>query len=304
MSKFLDIILSTQFFYSIFRVTTPILFASMGAVVANTAGVPNIGIEGIMLIAAFTGVFVSAATQSAAIGLLGAALSGILLAGLLAFFTLYYRTNPILGGIAINSLASGGTIFLLYLFTGDKGSATSVASKVVSEINILIIRDIPVIGEIISGHNILTYLSLLSVVFVYVLIKKTPLGHHLRAVGESKNAAESVGINVNRVKLIALLISGLLAGLGGAFMSMGYVSTFSRDMVSGRGWIAIAAEAMGKTNPIATAVTSLLFGASDAISNAAAAVGWASDLVRTIPYIATIIGLLIFSARELKKARL
>lgn len=304
MSRFFNIIFSTQFLYSIFRVTTPILFASMGAVVSNTAGVPNIALEGIMLISAFTGVFVSAVTQSATVGLLGAVLSGILCAALIAFFTLYYRTNPVLGGIAINSLASGGTVFLLYLFTGDKGSAASVASKVVSEIDIPIIKDIPVLGEIISGHNILTYLSLLSIAFVYILINKTPLGYHLKAVGENKNAAESVGINVTKVKFTALLISGLLAGFGGAFMSMGYVSTFSRDMVAGRGWIAIAAEAMGKTNPIGTAVTSILFGAFDAISNAAAAVGWASDLVRTIPYIATVIGLLIFSARELKKSKL
>lgn len=303
MDKFLGIIFSTRFLFSILRVATPILFAAMGAVVSSTAGVANIALEGIMLIAAFTGVFVSAATESAAIGLLGAALSGVLLTGLLAIFTLYYRTNVILGGIAINSLASGGTVFLLYLFTGDKGSATSVASKVIPEINIPIIENIPFIGEIISGHNILTYLSLLSIVFVYVLIKKTPLGYHLRAVGENENAAKSVGINVTRTKVVALLISGLLAGLGGAFMSMGYVSTFSRDMVAGRGWIAIAAEAMGKTRPIATAVTSMLFGAADAASIAASSVGWASDLVQTIPYVATIIGLLIFSRREIKRIK-
>lgn len=303
MNKFLGIIFSTQFFYSIFRVATPILFASMGAVVANTAGIANIALEGIMLISAFTGVFISAATGSAGIGLLGAVIAGILFAAVLAFFTLYYRTNVFLGGIAINSLASGGTIFLLYLLTGDKGSSTSIASKVIPEISIPIIRNIPVIGDILSGHNILTYLSLLSIAFVYILIKKTALGYHLRAVGENQNAAESVGINVIKTKAIALLLSGMLAGLGGAFMSMGYVSSFSRDMVSGRGWIAIAAEAMGKTNPIATAITSLLFGAADAVSNAAAAVGWASDIVQTIPYIATIIGLLIFSRRELKKMK-
>lgn len=304
MNKFLGIIFSTQFFYSILRVATPILFASMGAVVANTAGIANIALEGIMLISAFTGVFISAATGSAGIGLLGAVIAGILFAAVLAFFTLYYRTNVFLGGIAINSLASGGTIFLLYLLTGDKGSSTSIASKVIPEISIPIIRNIPVIGDILSGHNILTYLSLLSIAFVYILIKKTALGYHLRAVGENQNAAESVGINVIKTKAIALLLSGMLAGLGGAFMSMGYVSSFSRDMVSGRGWIAIAAEAMGKTNPIATAITSLLFGAADAVSNAAAAVGWASDIVQTIPYIATIIGLLIFSRRELKKMKL
>ena len=303
MKAFTDLIFTADFFYSILRVTTPLLFASMGAVVSDVAGVPNIALEGMMLIAAFAGMFFSYLFDSAVAGLLFAVLFAVLAASVLAFFTLYYKTNIILGGIAINSLASGGTIFFLYLVAHDKGTSVSLASKVLPSVTIPVIESIPVIGPAISGHNVLTYLAILSVVFTFFLLKRTSLGWHLRAVGEKKEAADSVGISVVKTQAIALIISGVMCGFGGAFMSMGYVSWFSRDMVSGRGWIALAAEAMGQQHPLGTAATSLLFGVADALSNAVATLGWPSDLVKTIPYCATLAGLAIFSIRAYRRAK-
>lgn len=304
MKALTDLIFTSDFFYSILRVTTPLLFASMGAVVSDVAGVPNIALEGMMLMAAFAGMFFSYLFGSAWAGLAFAILTAVIAASVLAFFTLYYKTNIILGGIAINSLASGGTIFFLYLAAHDKGTSVSLDSKVLPNINIPFIEDIPVLGPAVSGHNILTYLSILAVVFfTFYLLKRTALGYHIRAVGEKKEAADSVGISVVRTQAIALVISGVMSGLGGAFMSMGYVSWFSRDMVSGRGWIALAAEAMGQRGAIGTAATSLLFGVTDALSNAVATLGWPSDLVKTIPYCATLAGLAIFSIRAFRRAR-
>ncbi|MBF4691986.1 ABC transporter permease [Fusibacter ferrireducens] len=303
MKSLLDLISTSDFIYSIFRVTTPLLFASMGAVVSDVAGVPNISLEGLMLIAAFSGMFFSYLSQSALIGLIMALVMAVAFSGLLAFFTLHYKTNIILGGIAINSLASGGTIFFLYLVAHDKGTSISLASKVLPTINIPIIQDLPIVGHIISGHNILTYLSLLAVLFTYYLLKKTALGFHIRAVGEKKEAAESVGINVTKIQAIAILFSGLMCGFGGAFMSMGYVSWFSRDMISGRGWIALAAESMGRQTVLGSALTSFLFGIADALSNALASMGYSSDLVKTIPYFATLIGITIFSVRIYRKSK-
>ncbi len=303
MKAFTDLIFTADFFYSILRVTTPLLFASMGAVVSDVAGVPNIALEGMMLIAAFAGMFFSYLFDSAVAGLLFAVLFAVLAASVLAFFTLYYKTNIILGGIAINSLASGGTIFFLYLVAHDKGTSVSLASKVLPSVTIPVIESIPVIGPAISGHNVLTYLAILSVVFTFFLLKRTSLGWHIRAVGEKKEAADSVGISVVKTQAIALIISGVMCGFGGAFMSMGYVSWFSRDMVSGRGWIALAAEAMGQQHPLGTAATSLLFGVADALSNAVGTLGWPSDLVKTIPYCATLAGLAIFSIRAYRRAK-
>ncbi|HIZ80025.1 MAG TPA: ABC transporter permease [Candidatus Lachnoclostridium stercorigallinarum] len=298
-----NLIFTTDFLYSIFRVTTPLLFASMGAVISDVAGVPNIALEGMMLIAAFAGMFFSYLFDSALMGLLFAVLFAVLAASVLAFFTLYYKTNIILGGMAINSLASGGTIFFLYLVAHDKGTSVSLPSKVLPSVNIPVIENIPVIGPAISGHNVLTYVAILAVIFTFFLLKRTSLGWHIRAVGEKKEAADSVGISVAKTQAIALILSGMMCGFGGAFMSMGYVSWFSRDMVSGRGWIALAAEAMGQQHPLGTAATSVLFGVADALSNAVATLGWPSDLVKTIPYCATLAGLAIFSIRTYRKMK-
>ena len=270
MKALTDLIFTSDFFYSILRVTTPLLFASMGAVVSDVAGVPNIALEGMMLMAAFAGMFFSYLFGSAWAGLAFAILTAVIAASVLAFFTLYYKTNIILGGIAINSLASGGTIFFLYLAAHDKGTSVSLDSKVLPNINIPFIEDIPVLGPAVSGHNILTYLSILAVVFTFYLLKRTALGYHIRAVGEKKEAADSVGISVVRTQA---------------------------------GWIALAAEAMGQRGAIGTAATSLLFGVTDALSNAVATLGWPSDLVKTIPYCATLAGLAIFSIRAFRRAR-
>ncbi|RUS47082.1 ABC transporter permease [Cohnella sp. AR92] len=302
MHDFLAVILTTDFAFSVLRVTTPILFAALGALISNRAGIVNIGLEGIMLTSALLGVLVSAYTGSAWLGLLGAALGGLLIAGLLAFFTLQFKTHLILGGIAINAFASGGTIFVLYMLTGDKGTSSSLASKVLPSVEIPLIEDIPVVGPILSGHHVLTYLSIVAAVAVFVLLKKTPLGLQIRAVGENLHAAESVGVKVKRIQYTALLLSGLFASLGGAYMSMGYLSLFTRNMTAGRGWIALAAESMGRSTTIGTTITSFLFGFAEALSNALQLLKIPAELISTVPYVATILGLVFYSVSMTRKA--
>jgi general nucleoside transport system permease protein len=298
MHSFFDIVLTTDFAFSVLRVTTPILFAVLGALISSRAGIINIGMEGIMLVSALTGVVVSAVTASAFIGLLAAVLGGVLISGILAYFTLKIKTHIILGGIAINMFASGGTIFFLYLISGDKGASTSLQSKTLPSLDIPILQDIPILGPILSGHNVLTYVSILSVIVVYYLLNRTPLGLQIRSVGENPHAAQSVGVSVIKIQYIALLLSGMFAGMGGAYMSMGYLSMFTRDMIAGRGWIAIAAEAMGRGSTLGTSLTAFLFGTADALSNAFQVLKIPSELIYTIPYIATVIGLLVFSINE------
>ena len=299
----LGIIFSEAFVFSIFRITTPILFAALAAVVADRAGVTNIGLEGIMMISALTGVIFSAWTQSAWIGLLCAILLGMLTALMIGFFALKLKTDIILAGIAVNMLGNGGTVFFMYLASGDRGYSANLASKVMPTVNIPVLQDIPVLGGILSGHNILTYLAFIFVALVWVLLYKTPMGLQIRAVGESPNAADSVGVSVNRIKYIALGISGALAGMGGAFMSMGYMSSFNTNMTAGRGFIALAAEAMGRGEPIGTMLTSLLFGFADALANNMQSLGLPQELVAMTPYIFTIVGLAVYAASTLKKSR-
>ncbi|MDE5908966.1 MAG: ABC transporter permease [Lachnospiraceae bacterium] len=307
MKQIISIIFSTQFFYSILRISTPIMFASMGALITSRAGVINIGLEGIMLFAALSGVIFSAASGSAWVGFLGAVVTGVLIAILMSYVALVLKSHITLTGIAINMFASGCTVFILYLVTGDKGISSSLASKVMPVVELPLINKIPILGEIISGHNILTYLSFLGVLFTYVLLNKTVVGLRIRAVGENEQAALSVGAKPVKYQFIAMLISGVLAGMGGAYMSMGYVSWFSRDMVAGRGFIALAAQQLGQGTTLGTMSATLVFGMADALANNLQALQMPSEFVQSIPYVTTIIGLVVFSIakqrKELKRIR-
>lgn len=296
-------IFSVDFAFSILRITTPILFAALAAVVADRAGVTNIGLEGIMMICALTGVIFSAWTQSAFVGLLCAMAMGMLVALAIGFFSLQLKTDIILAGIAVNMLGGGGTIFFMYLASGDRGYSANLASKVMPNIDIPILKSIPILGDIFSGHNILTYFALICVFLVWVLLYKTPLGLKIRAVGENPHAADSVGVSVKNISYIALAISGVLAGLGGAFMSMGYMTSFNTNMTAGRGFIALAAEAMGRGEPLGTLLASLLFGFADALANNMQRLGLPAELLQMTPYIFTIVGLSIYAGKTVSKVK-
>lgn len=294
----IDIIFSADFVHSIIRLSTPILFATMAVLLSDRAGVTNISIEGTMLFASLMGVVGSAFSQSALIGVICAVISGVLFSAVLAFFHLKLETDIVLSGIALNLLSSGLTIFILFLLTGDKGVSTGLPSKSVPEVTIPLIHNIPILGDILSGHNVLTYLAFLSVIVVSVFLKKTRLGTYIRAVGENASSVETAGISVKKIRLKALLLSGALAGFGGAFMSMGYVSMFTKDMVAGRGFIALAAEAMGRGIPGLSTLSALFFGLADALSNNLQLFNFPSELTRIMPYAFTIVALAFYAVKK------
>jgi len=304
MNQILSVVFTAEFGYSALRVTTPILFATLGALISDKAGVMNIALEGIMLISALAGVVFSAMTGSAGLGLLAAVVSGGLVGLFLAYCALKLQTDIILSGIAINLMASGGTVFALFLIAGDKGISSSLASKVLPKLTIPGLSSLPVLGTMLSGHNVLTYVAFLSVALIFVFLYKTPLGLRIRAVGENPNAAASVGIGVTKIQYLALALSGIMAGFGGAYMSMGYVSWFSKNMTAGRGFIALAAEAMGGATPVGSMFTSLLFGFFDALSNTLQLMKIPSEFVNMIPYAATVIGLVLYTVRRTRRERL
>lgn len=296
-------ILSVGFGYSMLRVTTPILFAALGAVVSEKAGAVNIGLEGLMLISGVTGVIVSAWTQSAWLGLLAGLALAVLFALFMGYFHLKLGTDIVLAGIAMNVIASGGTVFALFVASGDRGISSSLASKVLPTVELPLINKIPVLGPILSGHNVLTYIALLAVFAVWFFMYRTPVGLRLRAVGESPDSADSVGISVTKVRFLALGISGLLAGFGGCHLSMGYVSWFSRDMTAGRGFIGLAASALGGVHPLGAFAASLFFGFADALSNYLQSLSIPSEFVQMIPYLATVGALGLFARRKMSKER-
>jgi ABC-type uncharacterized transport system permease subunit len=306
-NSFFSLIFTTDFAYSILRVTTPLLFATMASVVAENAGASNIALEGIMLFSALFGAIGSGLSHSVWVGLLTALAGGLFISMMLAYFALYLKTNIILSGIALNTLATGGTVFLMYVILHDKGTTSSITTIPFPKVNIPLIDKIPVLGPILSGHNILTYVAFISVWVVWYILYNTKLGMHMRCVGENAESAASVGIHIVKTKVIALLISGVLASLGGAFLSMGYMTGFTKGMVSGRGFIALAAAAMGQLSPVPSMVAAVVFGFADALSNMLAALRIPDEFVKMIPYAVTVIGLVVFSGirrNQLKKSRI
>lgn len=302
MSDFLKTILTPEYVFTIIRIMTPILFAALSCMVFTKGGIDSIGIEGIMLLCAMAGSVGSYFTHSAAGGVAIAILAGILTAFLFGYVTLQLKSVEILAGIAINTLASGLTIFIIYYVAGEKGSTQSLSSPTIPDITIPVLDKIPILGPIISGHNLLTYLAIILTVVLAYLFYRTPLGLRIRSVGENPQAAASVGINVMKYKYITLTIAGSLAGLGGAFMSMGYVSFFSKEMIAGRGFIGMAAEAMGRGNPFGILASSCLFGFADSFAIRLQMLNFPAQLIQTIPYVITIFAISVYSYKK-KRAR-
>jgi ABC-type uncharacterized transport system permease subunit len=303
MSAMLKSILSAQFGFAILRVMTPLLYPALGVAISGLAGSVNIALEGIMLCSACAGVLVSAFTHSLWLSLAAGIATGVGIAGLLGFFHLRLKADIILAAIAMNMLASGLTIFVLFLTTGDKGSTSSLSTMVFPAANLPLVRRIPVLGEIVSGQNVLVYGAFLAVFLYWLITFKTPLGLRIRAVGQNPDAAQSVGINVNRTRLWALLFSGFFGALGGLYLAMGYVSWFARDMTAGRGWIAIAAASLGNNMPLGTFLSSLLFGAVNALAIYLAPLSVPSEFIQMIPYLATALALMIYSIQALRRRR-
>ncbi len=297
----LQSLLSPDFFNAILRATTPILFAALASSVASKSGITNMALEGIMLFSALFGVIFSAMTGNFAAGLLLTMAAGGVIGLLLAFFVLNLKTDEILAAIAINLMATGGTVLLMLAVSGDRGSSTSIASVSAPKIVIPLIDRIPFLGQVLSGQNLMTYLSILAVVIMHLFLYKTPLGLKIRSVGENKNAAESVGISSRKIQYVALILSGVLASMGGFFLSGGYMNMFTKDMSAGKGYIALAASAMGGDTPVGGFLVSLLFGAAQALANMMQLTDIPHELIQMVPYLTTLVGLGIYSYAGLKK---
>ncbi len=289
------------FAFSTIRVMTPLLFASMACLIFTKGGIDSIATEGIMLMCALAGAVGAWMFNSAFGGLMFGMTIGILLSFVFGYVTLTLKANPVLAGIALNILAGGLTIFIIYYLTGEKGSTQSLATPVLPNIDIPGLEDVPTLGRILSGHNVLTYVSLLSVALLHFFLYKTRSGLRMRTVGESPFAAESVGLSVMKYKYLSLFIAGMLAGLGGAFMSLGYVSFFSKNMVAGRGFIGMAAESMGQGVPGGVLLATLLFSVADALSVRLQLMSMPPELMQLLPYLVTIVAIAVYSRHKAKK---
>lgn len=283
---------------SVVVMATPLLLTAGGSVFSERSGILNIGYEGLMLIGAFFGVTVSWVTGNALVGALGAMLSGMLLNLLFALFALKSRANQVVIGLAINTLASGLTITLNRLIFGVSTSVPDIA--VFESVAIPLLSEIPVIGPALFNQPLLVYIAFLLIPVYQFVLKRTNIGLKVRSVGENPYACDTLGIKVNKVRLLSIMYSGLMAGLGGAFLSMGQLSFFVEGMVSGRGFMALAAVVFGNYSPKGILGAALLFGAADAIQYRLQATS--TDIPYQIwiilPYLITIIALCCYRRKS------
>ena len=290
--KFSNII-NVSLIYATFRASTPIIYAALCAAITQQANILNIGTEGIMLMGAFTAVVVSYTTGSWVFGVLVAMLGGMFMAWIIAVGHIKYRADNCAIGMGVNLLAIALTKYLLNALLGQQGSFSNPKIIGIPRIHISFLEKVPFLDEIFNNWCITEWLVIVLVVVVWFVFYKTVWGLRLRAVGKFELAAQTAGINVNSMKYQAILIAGLIGVMAGAHLSLGYINLFRENMTNNRGFMGIAAMNFGNANPIFTAIGCLIFGFSDSVGARVQAYGVPSQIVLLMPYIITILVLVI-----------
>lgn len=295
----------TNVIYSIIRISTPIIFVAICSTISAQAGLLNMAGESMMLVASLAGVIFSAMFQNVWLGILGGMLSAMVIVLIICFAAFYMKVDLYLMSISMNLAMGGGVIFVMWVLTGTKANtAGSIPSLALGNIDIPIIKDIPILGSILSGHNIFTYMAILMAVVVWFLLFKTKLGLRMRAIGENPAAAEAVGINTKRIYTIAFLIAAAIGALGGMYLSMGYQSFFSKGLTANRGFIGMAAATIGGNQPFGALLMSFVFGIAYATTNYLQPYISDAYLLQSIPFIlCTVVYLVISGYRSTAEAR-
>lgn len=284
---------------TVIRISTPLVLAAMGGLLTFQAGVLNIAMDGFILISAFVAIWIAHVTGSLLLGVAAAVLASVVIAMIFGIFNLRFKANIFIAGIAFNMFASGITAVLLEGILGQRGVFASNRIPPFKVIEIPMFSKIPVLAEIFNGHTILVWVAFLAVPVVSYALYRTKWGLRVRATGENADAAASVGLNTFNLKMQAIALSGFFCGLAGAYLSLGYVTLFSRDMHGDRGLTALAAIFFARGNPGVATLVAMLFGASQAISvRLQQSAGVAPQLLQVIPYLVTILALVAVGLQD------
>jgi simple sugar transport system permease protein len=283
---------------TIITAATPLLFAALGEMVTEKSGVLNLGVEGMMVMGAITGFVIVNYTGSITLAICASVLAGVLMAALFAMLVLTFHASQVPTGLAL-------TIFGIGLSALVGQSMIGIAYEGIPKISIPFLSDIPVIGTLLFHQDILVYLSLAMVTLVYLFLNKTRAGLILRAVGDSHDAAHAMGYSVTKIRLMATLFGGGMAGLGGAYLSLAYSPLWVEQMTAGRGWIALALVVFASWRTGRILLGAYLFGGISILQLHAQAlgIGVPSQVMSMLPYLATIVVLVITSS-DLTQIRL
>jgi ABC-type uncharacterized transport system permease subunit len=277
---------------SMLRYATPLTFAAIGGMFSERSGVVNIALEGMMLAGAFFGILAAQKSGSWELGLLAAMGAGAALALIHAVFSIHLRADQIVSGTAINFLALGVTGYFFVDIFGEAGTPEGIPR--IPEVSLPLEKIPGEIGEflddVLGNLNLMIWLSFLLLIVSYIVMFKTPIGLRIRAVGEHPRAADTVGISVYGIRYAAVIVSGILAALGGAYLSIGFLGSFNENMTAGRGFIALAALIFGAWRPFGAFAAALLFGFSSALAQRLPEYsGSAATLFQALPYVLTLI---------------
>ncbi len=304
MSEVFSVLFSAATFAATLRMAVPLLYVSLGGLLTKQAGIENIGLEGMMLIGCFSGFVANYYTSSWVLGIVFAMIFTVICALLFGIFVVTLHAHEIVAGVAINVLGSGLTTYLMRSIFGVKGSFTDPRLVGIPNIEIPVVKDIPVLGTIFSGQSILFWIAILVTVLVAYLLYSTRFGYYVRAAGENHKSLASAGVNVARVRYLTLVLHGALIGIGGVYLSTGYLTQYVEDMSAGRGYIAMAAIAFGMAKPGPVFGSVLLFAFVQAISSRLQVFGIPSYFTDMIPYAITVLVLAVTSYRVYRKERI
>jgi ABC-type uncharacterized transport system permease subunit len=285
------------------RYATPLLFAALGGLFSERSGVINIALEGMMLMGAFFAIWGADITGSWIGGLIVALLAGGALALIHAVFAISLRADQIVSGTALNFLALGLTGYMFVDIYGEQGTPENLPQ--VPDVTLPLIKDIPFVGDVIGEMNLLVWLGLIAAVLTWVVVFRTPAGLRLRSTGENPRAAETAGLSPVRIRYLAVVGSGMLAALGGAYLSIGFVHSFAPNMTQGKGFIALAALIFGRWRPGGALAAALLFGFGSALAQRLPVFSpSAATLFQALPYVLTLIAVAGVIGRSIPPAAL
>jgi ABC-type uncharacterized transport system permease subunit len=295
------VVVWSALFAAMLRYATPLIFASLGGLFSERSGVINIALEGMLLMGAFFAVLGADLTGTWYLGVLIGMAAGGLLALIHAVFSVSLRADQIVSGTALNFLAVGLTTYLYLNRYGEEGTPTDLPE--VPDVHLPLIEDIGFVGDIFGQMNLLIWLGLALVLVTWVVVFRTPPGLRLRSAGENPLAAETAGLSVVKTRYLAVITSGVLAGAGGAYLSIGFVHSFSQNMTIGKGFIALAALIFGRWRPGGALMAALLFGFSTALAQRLPVFSpSAATLFQALPYVLTLIAVAGLVGRSIPPA--
>ncbi len=289
VSEILHLLLTSALWNQVLAAAVLLLLPALGGVISERSGVVNIAMEGMMLTGAFFAVVADLGLHNPWLATLVAMAAGGLIALIHAVVSIRFRADQIVSGIAINIFAAGMTVFLVNRIYGIQDIGHVGSSELLPNLDIPALDQIPFIGHVFFQQNVIVYVALVLLVLVHLTLFRTRLGLRIRAVGEHPQAADTAGINVYAIRYGAVVTSGLLSGLAGAFLAIGVSNTFVPNMTDGRGYIALAAMIFGKWTPLGAFVACVIFGLGEAIYANNSIIHVSPYLLSMLPYLLTLI---------------